>query len=256
MIHEIVLTVTLILQIHGGKIVGSATGFFYSNNDQLFLVTNKHVVEKAVVKKNDTTEEIKPESLKLNLHIDAKNTTKNEQYDIPLYKNKKKLWKTHQTYSDADIALIKLDKDVISSRFLINTWSKEDFIPARYPLHPGQDIFIIGYPEGIFDRLNNLPIFRNAMIASVYGVYFSGNPLFLIDAELHGGLSGSPVITKPKETWVDDKGGTHITTGTTYYLLGIHSSRLKKQKQTEVVDLKLGSAWYAKLIQEISEEFE
>jgi len=254
LINEIVLTVTLILQIYNGGTIGSATGFFYTNNDQIFLVTNKHVVEKVKINKNGNTEEVKLESLKLILHIDVKNTKKNKEYDIPLYKGKKKLWKTHPKYPKADIALIKLDKDVIGSSYLIKSWSKENFLPSNYPLHPGEDVFIMGYPKGFFDRINNLPIFRNAMIASVYGIYFSGNPLFLTDAELHAGMSGSPVITKPKQSWVDDKGNLDIMTGTTYYLLGIHSGTVKKD-QTRGVDIKLGAAWYANLIQEISETF-
>lgn len=254
MINEIVLTVTIILQIYGGNVVGSATGFFYNNNDQLFLVTNKHVVEGAEIKGNGNIVKVKPESLRLHLHIDANNTTKNKQYDVPLYKNGKQLWKTHPKYPKADIALIKMDKDVISSRFLIKSWSKENFLPSNYQLPPGEDVFVMGYPKTFFDKKNNLPIFRNAMIASVYGVNFSGDPLFLTDAELHPGISGSPVITKPKQSWVDDKGNVTMVTGTPYYLLGIHSGTVKPEL-TGGDDIKLGAAWYVKLIQEISETF-
>ena len=105
-------------------------------------------------------------------------------------------------------------------------WSKDNFLPATYSLHPGDDVFIMGYPLGLKDNKNNLPIFRNAMIASSYRVPFDGKPLFLTDANLHPGTSGSPVITKPKNTLVDEQGNTSIVTGTVYYLLGIHSATL------------------------------
>jgi S1-C subfamily serine protease len=42
-IHEIILAVMLIIQIKAGAIVGSASGFFYTRGEDLFLVTNQHV---------------------------------------------------------------------------------------------------------------------------------------------------------------------------------------------------------------------
>ena len=115
----------------------------------------------------------------------------------------------------------------------------------------------MGYPLGVYDSKNNLPIFRNAMIASSYGVPFQGQPMFLTDANLHPGTSGSPVITKPKSAWVDDKGNTNIITGTVYYLLGVHSGTLGVTPAGKAeIPLGLGAAWYANLIEEIAAEFD
>jgi hypothetical protein len=147
---------------------------------------------------------------------------------------------------------VKLDKTSVTARFFVRAWSKESFLPSNYPLDPGVDIFIMGYPLGFYDDKNNLPVFRNAS----YGTDFQNLPMFLTDANLHPGTSGSPVITKPKNTWVDDKGNTAIVTGTVYYLLGVHSSTvgvtLPGQPPTP---LGLGGAWYARLIEEIAAQF-
>jgi len=112
----------------------------------------------------------------------------------------------------------------------------------------------MGYPETFHDRRHNLPIFRNAMIASSYRVPFQGMPLFLTDANLHPGTSGSPVITKPKSAWVDDKGNTNLVTGTVYYLVGVHSGTIDPA-MTGGKDIGLGAAWYADLVEDIAAQF-
>ena len=119
-------------------------------------------------------------------------------------------------------------------------------------LDPGEDIFIMGYPLAFHDTQHNLPIFRNAMIASAYRVHFQGEPLFLTDANLHPGTSGSPVITKPKSGWIDDQGGTHLATGIYYYILGVHSATYRGAGG---VPLGLGVAWYINLVEEIAAQF-
>ena len=246
-INPIILIVTIVIQMQGGKIIGSASGFFYEQKDKLYLVTNKHVFI-------DKQKNIIPDQFKLKLHTDVNDTRKNGEYILPLYKGNKKLWKTHLQFSEADVALIEINKSDILNKFVIKAFSKESFLPDTYPLHPGEDIFIMGYPLAFHDAVNNLPIFRNAMIASTYGVNFQGIPLFLTDANLHPGTSGSPVIIKPKTSWVDNEGNTNFVTGTTYYLIGVHSGTIDP-KITNNQNIGLGASWYSKLIEDIASTF-
>lgn len=237
-INEIVATVTIIIQLKAGLVVGSATGFFYARGEDLFLVTNRHVVEEGA-----------PDALRLRLHLTPEDIAKNGEFDVPLSVGGKSVWKTHPKVRAADIAVIKLDKADVSKRFFVRAWSRERFLPDNYPLDPGEDVFIMGFPLSFHDAAHNLPVFRNAMIASSYRVPFQGMPLFLTDANLHPGTSGSPVITKPKAAWVDDKGNTNLLTGTVYYLLGIHSGTVDP-KMTGGKEIGLGAAWYISLVEE------
>jgi S1-C subfamily serine protease len=249
-VNEILATVSLVLQLKAGALIGTATGFFYTRNDELYFVTNQHVV------RNEKDDAI-PDTLRLRLHVSTNDVSNSADFDIPLYNGNLRLWKIHPKYQDADIAVIKLDHTQVQGRFFVRAWSSQTFIPKQYPLPPGDDIFIMGYPLGFYDTQNNLPIFRNAMIASSYGIPFQGKPLFLTDANLHPGTSGSPVITKPKSTWVDDKGNTNLVTGTTYYLLGVHSAALgiTVNGGEQQIPLGLGAAWYAELVEEIAAQF-
>lgn len=241
-VHELLLTVAIIAQVQGGNIVGSATGFFYLKNDRLFLVTNKHVFK-------DNAKNLAPETFVLRLHTDVNDLKRNSEFSVKLYDNGKPLWMVHSTESNADVAVIELSKQDIA-RYVIKAFSKENFLPANLVLNPGEDVFVMGYPLSFHDNKNNLPILRNAFIASAYGIDFQGLPLFLTDANLHPGTSGSPVITKPKNTWQDDKGNTNVIAGTNYYLIGIHSGTVNKD-MTGGTEIGLGAAWYSRLIEEI-----
>ncbi len=254
-INPIVLTVSLIVQIKNNAAIGSASGFFYGRGEDLFLVTNQHVMRDDQARDDKgNSAPIIPDLLRLRLHTDANDVRKVGELDVPLYKGKDRLWKIHSDSPMADVALLKLDSAAIKKRFVVKAWSKESFLPKNYPMAPGEDVFVMGYPLAFHDVVFNLPIFRNAMIASMYRVSFRGAPLFLIDANLHPGTSGSPVITKPKSAWVDDQGNTNLVTGTVYYLLGVHSGTVSKDL-TGGQNIGLGAAWYAEIIEDIASEF-
>src|SRR5690606_32118899 len=57
-----------------------------------------------------------------------------------------------------------------------------------------EDIIMIGYPNGIWDSVNNLPIMRRGITATHPKMDFNGKPEFMIDAACFPGSSGSPII--------------------------------------------------------------
>jgi hypothetical protein len=61
-------------------------------------------------------------------------------------------------------------------------------------LTPLEDITMIGYPSGIWDNINNLPILRRGITATPCWSDYRGRTEFLIDAAIFPGSSGSPVF--------------------------------------------------------------
>lgn len=57
-----------------------------------------------------------------------------------------------------------------------------------------EEITMVGYPNGLWDSTNNLPIFRRGVLASQYDKDWNGKKEFLIDAACFPGSSGSPVF--------------------------------------------------------------
>ena len=247
--NELLLVVSLIVQIQTGRPVGTATGFFYVKNDVVYFVTNRHVVL-------DEAKGIKPDLLRLKLHTDPNDLTKNADADIPLYSKGVAQWHVHKDFAakGIDIAVIEIDQKKFKSGLLIKALNSTNFLPKDLRITTGEDVIVIGYPRGLSDVTHNLPIVRNATISSAYGIEFQSNPLFLVDANLHPGMSGSPVVTKPKDVWPDIQGGTRFFTGSPTFFLGVFSATLGVNLPTgQQEQLGLGTVWYGNLIEEIAD---
>jgi len=78
------------------------------------------------------------------------------------------------------------------------------YIPFSFSIVPGEkelntlvameEIVMIGYPNGIWDEVNNKPIFRKGITATHPCFDYNGRKEFLIDAACFPGSSGSPVL--------------------------------------------------------------
>lgn len=78
-----------------------------------------------------------------------------------------------------------------------------------------EKIIMVGYPNGIWDKQHNFPVFRSGVAATHYRYDWNGKPEFLIDCACFPGSSGSPVL-------LCDIGQVHTKKG-----LNIGSSRIK-----------------------------
>ncbi|MCK4344954.1 MAG: trypsin-like peptidase domain-containing protein [Bacteroidales bacterium] len=223
---------------------GGATGFFFKYNENKYLITNRHVVI-------DESEDFYPQFLRLRLHTSKINYEENCIIDISLYNNALRNWLEHSDYKEKkiDVVAVPLTNDSINNfnsfnSSKINFFTTDNFI-SGYHLSSFADVIIIGYPLGFFDEINNLPIYRKGMIASSYPVDFKKFPYFLIDANLHKGTSGSPVLSSPNNMLIDSKGrGLHSDKSV---LLGIHSA----EHIIEDEPLGLNVVWYPKAIIDI-----
>lgn len=253
---QIFAAATIIFQLLGSKPCGSASGFFFQHNNELFLITNKHVVEGS----NDLCSRI--DTLKLVLHRSDSDLKQNIEYKIPLYKGKNKIWIEHKN-ANVDVVAIPLSLRHFLKNFYFKSFSKDNFLPSHYVLYPGEDLIVMGYPYGYYDRINNLPVFRTASIASILGIDFEGEPLFLTDGKLHPGISGSPIIAAPRQSWHTNNNSTGVGNDSNFYLIGVHSAvqnielrfkdKLTNRITKKILPLELGVSWYAKTIIEILE---
>jgi V8-like Glu-specific endopeptidase len=82
-----------------------------------------------------------------------------------------------------------------------------------------ENILMIGYPTGMWDNTNNLPIVRRGITATPYARDYNGRPEFLIDCACFPGSSGSPILIADNGSYPMKNGG--IALGTRLYLLGL-----------------------------------
>ena len=69
---------------------------------------------------------------------------------------------------------------------------------------------MIGYPIGIWDSVNNKPIFRKGVTATHPNFDYNGKKEFLIDMACFPGSSGSPVFIFNEGGYRDKKGNTFM----------------------------------------------
>lgn len=81
---------------------------------------------------------------------------------------------------------------------------------------------MIGYPNGIIDQKNNLPIVRKGITATSYYTDFNGNKQFLADISCYPGSSGSPILVLQEGISKNKYGNISIGTSK-LKLLGINS---------------------------------
>lgn len=188
--------------------LGSGTGFVFvyevANLKYPFIVTNKHVV---MGMKQGALTFIKSDGKLPKLGDSFRGVLE----DWP------QRWFGHPS-PDIDIAVCPLgpiEKFIEQNHGfgLFYRYVTNDTIPTDEQvngLDAVESVAFIGYPNGIWDSKNYLPIARRGTTATPIGVDFEGTPRFLIDASVFGGSSGSPVFVHDQGLWLNSGKGLVI----------------------------------------------
>lgn len=198
-----------------------ATGFLYMvpldapNMGRIYIITNRHVAE--------NKKEIK-------FGLSRKDNNDNPIYEPPVYQ----IYGTQEGIiyhpnSQVDLCAIPITM-LINAREQSGTklfyrYLTKELIPSEEKLkslEPVEDILLIGYPNGLWDECNNMPIVRKGITASAPYLSYNGRSEFLIDAACFGGSSGSPVIIYDKGTY-RNKNDNSVVLGSRLMLIGVLS---------------------------------
>ncbi|MBN3175962.1 trypsin-like peptidase domain-containing protein [Pectobacterium brasiliense] len=207
---------TVRIECDNGRSVG--TGFFYSifsndNENQIpFIVTNKHVI-------NDATKAI------VYIHVVDTKTGKEENHIGIDIGDVQKQFFMHPD-SDVDLCAIPVGP-VLSEIYKMGKEPKLFYFDDKccYEKHKSknslgglEEVYMTGYPNGLWDHENNKPITRKGITATNIKSDWQGKKEFLIDMACFPGSSGSPVYIYNDGTFTE---GESIVAGTRLILLGI-----------------------------------
>lgn len=236
-IESLPLAVTRVSTLLADKQLSNATGFFFEREGALYVVTNRHVVL------NEPTGH-KPERLEIELHLNPDKLSDTLQFSVPLYDGAKPAWREGVDSAGAvDVAVLKLDRAALPKKFLYRAFTPRHLVQKLDIVEMGMPVRIVGFPLGIHDLVHKLPVARQAVVASAFGVRFQGQGCFLTDARLHRGTSGAPVVARVV-------GKANGRTELPWMLLGVHAARLDVTNRDTAQDesLDLNFAWYADIL--------
>lgn len=236
-IEPILLTTTQISTFQQQQRLTQASGFFFEREQRLFLVTSRHVMI-------DKPSNHQPDRLEIELHVNPDNMAESTAFSIPLYRDKQALWRQGvDSAGEIDVAVIEIDRSAWPK-----TTAYHAFTPAHLPanfehVEVGTSLLIVGFPLGFHDWLHHMPVARQAVIASSFGLRFQGQGYFLTDARTHRGTSGAPVVMR-----LATAESAHGELP--WHLLGVHSARLDvgSRDLDEDEALGLNCAWYADIL--------
>jgi len=117
----------------------------------------------------------------------------------------KPLWVRHPD-NEIDVAAMniaiprKAEFSLISTKLLGN-----DIDLEKFEIHPGDELFCLGYPLGIQSQLGGFPILRSGKIASYPLIPIKTVKKFYFDFQVYNGNSGGPVYFIQTSRYYDGK---------------------------------------------------
>ncbi len=100
-------------------------------------------------------------------------------------------------------------------------------------LSVAENVYFVGYPDNRYDKTNNLPLIRTGLISSHPKLDYNGDPVFIIDAQVFPGSSGSPVYIDL--TYENFKNGQIAIGNKKIRLLGIVAQTMVRNNQLQAV---------------------
>jgi S1-C subfamily serine protease len=97
---------------------------------------------------------------------------------------------------EIDVTVIEMDRAALPPLLKFKCFTPVHLQHSLPEVEVGTSLLIVGFQLGFHDALHHLPIVRQALIASSFGLRFQGSGYFLTDARMHRGTSGAPVVMR------------------------------------------------------------
>ena len=242
MAESLLLTTARVSTFDGDQLLTGASGFFFERDERLFFVTSRHVVVDAPTKHF-------PNRIEIELHTDAVDLTRSFSVSVWLYVDGKSAWRQGSDMGgEIDVAVIEIPRSAIPASTAMFCFTPAHLQRSLDEVEVGSVLLVVGFPLGFHDVVHHLPVVRQAVVASSFGIRFQGQGFFLTDARTHRGTSGAPVVMR-----INDPGAVHDDLP--WMVLGVHAARVDVGTRDVEQDEALGlnCAWYIDIVMVLTE---
>jgi len=242
MVESLLLTATRVFTFAQQQLLTNASGFFFARDERLFLVTSRHVVI-------DEANGHAPDRLEIELHSDPGNMAISTMFSIPLYRDGAGVWRQGvDGGGQIDVAAVEIERTALPASTVHRAFTPAHLYGADDPIAVGTSLLVVGFPLGFHDTLHHMPVVRQAVVASAFGLRFDGQGYFLTDARTHRGTSGAPVVMRATDA-------ARVADDLPWILLGVHSAVFDVGTRDLDIDEALGlnCAWYADILLKLTE---
>lgn len=264
-------TVLVMFEVAPGKI-SAGTGFFVfrpvkGDEGHVFLITNKHVLPS----------EGSAQSILIRVSVGPVEKPSVRFIEVAVVGQNGKYLSNVRVHQNQAFDVVAVNvTDIVLKEGIQATWLPLDLLATDERLKNenitvGDEIFLLGYPDAIFDPRNVSPILRTGVIATVPLEGYAFNETlraryglpdridgFLIDANVFPGSSGSVVVLKQQPTTIGPRGETVVSSAKKIpYVLGIVSGSIPIADEMlgTVQRMGLGIVYSASTIREVIESF-
>jgi len=242
MIESLLLSATHVFTYADQQRLSNASGFFFGRDGRLFVVTSRHVVI-------DEPGHV-PDRIEIELHIDPDDMARSVAFSIPLYRDGRGIWRQGVDIGgQIDVAVVEIERPALPPTTVYRAFTPAHLYAPQDEIAVGASLLIVGFPLGFHDTLHHMPVVRQAVVASSFGLRFDGHGFFLTDARTHRGTSGAPVVMRISH-------GERMQGDLPWMLLGVHSAVFDVGTRDVSIDEALGlnCAWYADILLKLTED--
>jgi hypothetical protein len=166
-IEPILLTTVRVQTYQGGRHLTNATGFFFERDERLFLVSSLHVFI-------DPANAHHPDRLKSSC-ISAKSICPIHLFlDSAVREWFEHLANLQRQCGDVDVAVVEINRAALPGDTVYRAFSPAHLPQPEAAIEVGDSLLVVGFPLGFQDCLHHLPVVRQAVIASSFGLRFQG----------------------------------------------------------------------------------
>jgi len=183
------------------------------------LITAAHVLE-----------DIAEDNATIYLRRIVDNTFVKYPYQIGIRDRGKPLWVRHPKVDVAAMRLV-LPQEIDIHMITTNLFATDEML-NEFEIHPGDELFVLGYPYNVEANDAGFPILRSGKISSFPLTPTNKTLTLLLDFPIYSGNSGGPVFLYSQNRLYSNS--THI--GIVKFVIGVVSQELKVPEQLKTLN--------------------